>query len=155
MVLLWFLLGAFGFGIASGGSAAWWVQGVRLDSLRNEYAKFKNDTEALEKQAELDKKATEAADKLKKEKTDAAQKSALDGLRADNKRLRDKYSGSSLVPGAPATSSRPDLACFDRAEFDTAIRTYEGGVTGLLEKGSEAAVNLNIARSWAQPEKPK
>lgn len=149
LVLMWLLLGAFAFGLASGGAGAWWVQGVRLDNLQNKYDKFVNDTAALGKQAAMEKKATEAADKLKKEKSDVDHKTALSKLAADNKRLRNERAGRGYVPEAPAASRRPDLACFDRSELDVALRRFDQEVSGIVEEGAANTLTLKDAQTWA------
>ena len=44
LVLLWLALAVFGFGVASGGGAAWFVQGLRLTHAEQEFTKFRQDT---------------------------------------------------------------------------------------------------------------
>lgn len=150
MLLLWIALGAFAAGAVSGGGAAWTVQGWRLDAVRAEFKGFVDVTRALGEAAQKESIRREAADKTKKDQANAENKRTIDSLRADVKRLRDARAGGSFVPAAPAGSLRPELACFDRPELERAIRGLDRTVQGLVDEGSEATVNLDTARAWAQ-----
>lgn len=44
LVSLWAALAVFGLGVASGGGAAWFVQGLRLTHAEQEFTKFRQDT---------------------------------------------------------------------------------------------------------------
>ena len=150
----WALAALFALGLASGGSGAWWVQGLRLDAVQAEYDGFVATTKA---QGEAAKKLAEAAaaeDKRKKESSDHEYQTTIASLRADVKRMRDARSGSRFVPAAPAGSRRVDLACFDRAELERTIRDFDTAIQGLVDQGSADAVGLNVARSWAAGIRP-
>lgn len=56
LVLLWIVLGSVAFGAASGGSAAWWIQGVRIDAAHNELTAYQQE------QTRLAQEAKDAAD---------------------------------------------------------------------------------------------
>ena len=150
MLLVWIALGAFAAGAITGGGAAWTVQGWRLDAAKAEFKGFVDTTRAQGEAAQKLADTTKAADKKRKEQADAENKRTLDGQRADVKRLRNTRAGSSFVPAAATGASRVDLACFDRAELERSIRGLDLGVQSLVDEGSEAAVNLNTAKSWAQ-----
>lgn len=150
MLLVWIALGAFVAGAISGGGAAWTVQGWRLDAVKAEFKGFVDTTRALGEAAQKLSDATKAADKKRKDQADAENKRTIDTLRADVKRLRNARAGGDFVPTAAPGADRPDLACFDRAELERAIRDLDRGVQGLVDEGSEAAVNLDTARTWAQ-----
>lgn len=94
---------------------------------------------------------TKAADEKRKKEADDAHKTMVAGLQLGIERLRNERNraGGSLVPPAPAASVRSDLAAFDRAEFDRALRGFEEGVEGLLGEGAKAVVDLDSARRWA------
>lgn len=153
-LLLWLVIAAFVIGLGSGGSAAWWVQGLRLDAVQAEYDGFvataKAEGEAAKKLAD----ATAAEDKRKKESSDHEYQTTIASLRADVKRMRDARAGSRFVPAAPAGSRRVDLACFDRAELERTIRDFDTAIQGLVDQGSADAVGLNVARSWAAGIRP-
>jgi len=85
-----------------------------------------------------------------KRKADDENKLTLTALRADNKRLRSDRARSNFVPPAGAEARRPNLACFDRAELESAIQLLDGRVSPIVDQGSEAVVNLNTAKTWAQ-----
>jgi hypothetical protein len=93
--------------------------------------------------------AKEAREKQAKEKADAQEQNELDRVRRDLKRVRDERARASSVPAAPANTSRPDLICFDRAEFGRAVGNFEAGMEQLVGEGAEATVSLNAAKTWA------
>ena len=146
----WALAALFALGLAFGGSAAWWVQGLRLDAVQAFVATTKAEGEAAKKLAD----ATAAEDKRKKESSDHEYQTTIASLRADVKRMRDARAGSRFVPAAPAGSRRVDLACFDRAELERTIRDFDTAIQGLVDQGSADAVGLNVARSWAAGIRP-
>ena len=150
----WALVALFALGLSSGAGGAWWVQGLRLDAVKAEYAGFvattKAEGEATKKLAD----ATAAEDKRNKESSDHEYQTTIAGLRADVKRLRDDRARSGYVPAAPAGSRSPGLACFDRAELEQALQRFDAGIAGLFDEGDTDAVGLNVARSWAAGIRP-
>lgn len=153
-LLLWLVIAAFVIGLGSGGSAAWWVQGLRLDAVQAEYDGFVATTKAEGEAAKKLADATAAEDKRKKESSDHEYQTTIASLRADVKRMRDARAGSRFVPAAPAGSRRVDLACFDRAELERTIRDFDSAIQGLVDQGSADAVGLNVARRWAAGIRP-
>lgn len=153
-LLLWLVIAAFVIGLGSGGSAAWWVQGLRLDAVQAEYDGFVATTKAEGEAAKKLADATAAEDKRKKESSDHEYQTTIASLRADVKRMRDARAGSRFVPAAPAGSRRVDLACFDRAELERTIRDFDTSIQGLVDQGSADAVGLNVARRWAAGIRP-
>lgn len=145
----WALVALFALGLSSGAGGAWWVQGLRLDAVKAEYAGFVATTKA---QGEAAKKLAETAaaeDKRKKESSDHEYETTIASLRADVKRMRDDRARSRFVPAAPAGSRSVGLACFDRAELEQALQRFDDGISGLIAEGDAGAVGLNVARSWA------
>jgi len=57
LVLIWIVLGAFGFGAATGGSASWWIQGVRITDAKQEFKDYQ------QQQTTLIQEAKDAADR--------------------------------------------------------------------------------------------
>lgn len=153
-LLLWLVIAAFVIGLGSGGSAAWWIQGLRLDAVQAEYDGFVATTKAQGEAAQKLADATAAEDKRKKESSDHEYQTTIASLRADVKRMRDDRAGSRFLPAAPAGSRRVDLACFDRAELERTIRDFDTAIQGLVDQGSADAVGLNVARSWAAGIRP-
>ena len=92
----------------------------------------------------------EKRDLAAKEKADAQNKEQLNNLRRVIGRLSRDRASSPSVPPAPAASSRPDLACFDRTELSRAVGELEGGVERLVAEGAENTIALNNARRWAR-----
>jgi len=148
-LLLWLALGSFALGLASGAGGAWTVQGWRLDAVQAKFDGFVATTKAEGEAAKKLADAQAAEDKRKKESSDHEYQTTIASLRADVKRMRDDRARASFVPAAPADSRSPDLACFDRAELDGALRRLDAGISGLIEEGDAGAVGLNVARSWA------
>lgn len=148
-ILLWFALGSFALGMASGAGSAWTVQGWRLDAVKAEYEGFVASTKAEGEAATKLTEATAAEDKRKKESSDHEYETTIASLRADVKRMRDDRARSRFVPAAPAGSRSVDLACFDRAELEQALQRFDDGISGLIAEGDAGAVGLNVARSWA------
>lgn len=111
---------------------------------------FKTETAALGKKAEADKMAREAAGKKRKEDTDAEHKNAVAALTADNDRLRRERARRGFLPVPRPNADRPDRADFDRAQLERALQRLDAGVSGLVDEGSKAIVDLNSAKKWAQ-----
>lgn len=130
-------------------TAAVYVQTVRLTASKAEFAEFKGGVEALGRAAEKAAQDKAMQDKLFKEKVDAENVRLTAALNARTKQLRDARAGGGIVPAAPAGASRPDLAAFDRAELERAVRALDSGVQGLVDEGSQATVELNTAKAWA------
>ena len=152
--LLYLVAAAFIIGLGSGGSAAWWIQGLRLDAVQAEYDGFVATTKAQGEAAKKLADATAAEDKRKKESSDHDYQTTIAGLNADIKRMRDDRARSRFVPAAPAGSRSVGLACFDRADLERTLQQFDEAVTGLIAEGDADAVGLNVARSWAAGIRP-
>lgn len=126
------------------------LQTMRLEGVKAEYAAFKANVKAVGEEAERKAKARELADKQNKEKADAENKT----LRADNaalsRKLRDARARGGFVPAATPGARRPDIAPFDRAELERAIQRLDDGVSGIVEKGDQARIDLDSAKRWAK-----
>ena len=107
---------------------------------------------SLEQQAADQKKRNDERTKQDiqdKEQADAAREKERNNFHATINRLRNERTHSSSVPPTTTTSSRPDLSCFDRAEFVTAVGNLEAGMEAIAGKGAEATIDLNSGKSWA------
>lgn len=111
------------------------------------FTTFKAQVAAIGEQAKKDAARIEAENKSLKEKTDANHKRVIAALRADIARLRNAGGGGLSTP-SPAAGS-PDRTCFDPAQLDSAVRRFGEGVLGVVETGSQAVVDLDIAKTWA------
>lgn len=145
------VLVSLALGVLLGFSVAWSWQASNLDAISAEYNGFVDTTRALGDAAQKASLEREARDKAEKTKADNENKLTITSLRADVKRLRNARASSNYLPSAPTGAQRPDLACFDRTELEQSLRSFDAGIQGLVDEGSEAAVNLNTARRWAQP----
>ena len=111
---------------------------------------YKANIVALGRQAERAAEAQKAADLKRKKVSDDENQRSTAALDRELVRLRANNASRSFVPPTPAGSSRPDLACYDRAEFDRALRAFDAGSVGLAGEGTKNTVDLNSARGWAQ-----
>lgn len=138
-----------------------YVQTVRLTACKAEYAKFVGGVEALGKAAQKAAQDKAMQDKLFKENADAENARTTDGLRADldaaRKRLRDERARGRTLSAPAATAASPDKTCFNPAllagaiqRLDEGIGRFEEGVLGIVESGSQAVIDLDTARRWAQ-----
>jgi Tfp pilus assembly protein PilX len=123
---------------------------LQRDAARTELATFKEQVaEAAQRQTEQALKRT-IADEKRKEEADAAHAQTVSALNARIAGLRARHPDSGFVPPAPATTSRPDLACFDRAEYQRADGAFTAEARGLADEGATAAIDLDAAKVWAQ-----
>ena len=53
MIMLWIVLASFAAGAASGGSAAWWIQGLKITSVEQEFTAYQQSIKAQELQHEI------------------------------------------------------------------------------------------------------
>ena len=145
------LYAAIGAGVLIVGlSVALKLQTMRLQSCEEKFSVFRLETKLLAEAQDEKNRAREVSDLKLKEKTDADHKAAVARLNRDIKRMRDVHARSSLTPEAPATSRRPEFACFDRTLFAGAIREFEREVEEIVGSGAEATLNLDAAKAWAQ-----
>ena len=122
---------------------------VHCEHVKKDRAEFisKLEQQAADQQRENENRADR--ERKAKEQADAKSKREIGNLHRTIERLRDERARASSVPAAPAASSRPDLACFDRAELDRAVGNLEAGVEGLIGEGTAAAIDLDVAKIWA------
>ena len=123
---------------------------LHCEHVKNDREKFINTLRQQAQQQEQENKQRAKNDQAAKEKADADAKRNLDQLHRTVARLRNERARASSVPAAPASASRPELACFDRAELAGAVGNLEAGVEGLVAEGAEAAVGLDSAKEWAK-----
>ena len=128
---------------------------VRYDALQVEYTTFKADVAAAGKQAQERATAQVLADKQRKENVDKEHEKAVAAMDATIRGLRiatDRR--SQRLPAASAATSRPDLACFDRAEFERTMGEADkrllDGARSLADEGTKATLDLDFAKSWAK-----
>ena len=99
--------------------------------------------------AETAARQKESADRQSKEKADAENVATVARLNAGIAKLRNERDRRAPnVPAAPATSSRPDLACFDRAEYQRAYGDLVTEVRGFADEGTTRTLELDNAKRW-------
>lgn len=117
-------------------------------SVQAQFDAVKAQTEAAGRQAEAVAKSKESAARQLKEQADAENTRTLADLRTRLELLRHANSGASIVPAAPPGASRPDLACYDRAELQRALGDFLEDARRIVDEGSSAAIDLNTAKEW-------
>lgn len=124
------------------------IQTWRLDAEQKAYIKFEAGVKAVgEAQEKLTKETESKHAKIVKEKNNE-NTIAHTKLANVSKRLRDRDSRRGLVPPAPTGASRPDLACYARADLDNALRIFADGVGELVIEGESNTIDLNTGKSW-------
>lgn len=143
-------VGAFLAGALLAGSGTYYVQNLRLDKALADHNAFVAQVGAAGTvaQAKVDV-ITEKQIEIK-EVADVDYKTLSARLAADNKRLRNDRSRSSITPAAPTDTGRPDLACFDRTELEQAFGFLINGVSDLTQEGDESTLRLSVGMKWAQ-----
>ena len=126
------------------------VQTHRLALSEAAYDSFVAQTKAL---GDVQNEKVKAADQLHasivKEK-DHENSALHDKLSTTSKRVRDTNTRGSLVPQNPAGSASPNLACFDRAELDSALREFSRATSELAIEGESATIDLDTGKKWIQ-----
>src|SRR3990172_4214705 len=148
--LLTIAAACFAFGIAVGAAPAWKYQGARLDTAKAEYKSFVDQTRLTGEQAQKEAARKAAQDKLNKERYDAQHKKDIAANADLARRLLNARSGSGYLSAASTSTADTERTCFNRAQFDSAVRRFDARVSGIVEKGSDAVNGLDIARQWAQ-----
>lgn len=144
------MLAAFVLGTAIGAGGGWTVQGYRLDAVKAEYQQFKGGVAALGRAAEKQNALIALNDLKNKERADDENRRTHTADINTILRLRraaDSARGS-YVPPAPAGAARPEIACFDRAALESALRGFVGEVRGFVDEGTQATIDLNTAKIW-------
>ena len=142
--------------IGLGFGGGWWVNGNRLEvkiqALDAQFMQFKTATAQQGAAAQTKNALIALKDLRDKERADDENRRIADSLRADVGRLRDAADRArgSFVPAAPAGAGRPELACFDRAGLESALRDLVAEIRGLVDEGAAAALALDTAKRWAQ-----
>ena len=144
----------FSLGLLAGsliaGSSAWYVQGLRIDKIKSDHSlevqKIKNMGEIVQAKSDTITVIQEKA----KEVADVDYKETIKRLNADNKRLRNERSRTSYTPAATANTGRPDLACFDRIELESAFQFLDAGLQDLIAEGDQNTTRLVSGMKWAQ-----
>ena len=133
------IMSSIGYGVSR-------VKAWGADEVRAEWA-------AANLKAKAAAEAKDEENRKEKEKADdqnAKAKRELAGLYDAYRSLRDQPARR-FVPEAPAGSASAARACYDPVALDSALRTLDKGVAGLLQEGDSAITDLNTARKWAKP----
>ena len=140
-------------------SAGVWLQTSRLHSCQAQKDAIQAQFDQFKAQVRLEGEAAQKAanekaahDKQAKENADAENRKTLAALHADIIRLRHERDDShkNLVPAAASSPADTASACFGREALESALRGLLAEIRGLIDEGSEAEMNLNTAKLWAQ-----
>lgn len=123
---------------------------TQRDIARAEYSDYRRDVAvAAQAAAEQALKKT-IADEKRKEEADEENMRLQRSLADATRKLRDARAASSFVPATASCPSRPESACFQRADLERALRELDQEVQRLVDEGSRAVVELDTVKRWAQ-----
>lgn len=126
------------------------VQSARLDAAKAEYAAFVAQTKAAGEAAQKAADARAKQDKLNKERSDAEIKKLHAANVSLANSLRDARARGHYVPRAAPGARDPDLACFSRAELESAIGRLDAGLSAIALTGDQAVTAIESLREWAR-----
>lgn len=124
-----------------------YVKGCTDEKVRS--ASFEGAVAAIGEQQEKMARTIGAANKKRKGDSDAENLKLRTDYNLLSVKLRASRARSSIVPPAAPGASRPAVAAFDRAELERALRDFEAEVTGLVEEGDRARIDLDTVKRWA------
>lgn len=130
-------------------SLSTYIQTLRLGKAKADYAAFVAEAKAAGAAQDAKAKATIAAQAAILKETNIENANLHSQLDATAKRLRAS-ADRSIVPATPASSRRPDLACFDRAGLDRALRDFNENVGELIIEGQSCTVDLDTGKAWVK-----
>lgn len=124
-------------------------------TLESEFTTFKATVAAKGEQARQQAVLQQKQDKKRKDDADKRYAQTVAALDANIRGLRAAADSRSYsLPAAPATSSRPDLACFDREQYQREMGILDArllqGSRNLADEGTTATVGLDTGKTWAQ-----
>jgi len=142
-----YLIGAVVVGMLTLGLV---IQTKRLESEKAEHAAFIAAVRVEGEVAQRVAKATHDRNLKRKEVADRENLSNRTRIADLSRRLRDERTRGSYLPAAAPGAVRPDRIAFDRAKLDGALRQLDEVVSGLIEEGDRARIDLDTARGWAK-----
>lgn len=125
------------------------IQTKRLESSKAEHAAFVAQVAAQGKAAEEAAAKQKLHDMKNKERTDEEYNRRVAEFTRTIAGLRQRAPGS-FVPAAPAGASRPELACYDRAELVGAVGKFVAGARAIADEGTKESLMMDAARAWAR-----
>lgn len=128
-----------------------YLQTERLRLAKAQHATFVSQIDAIGKAQAAIVKAKIAQDKATKEALDVKNQE-VKRITADNVRLmrESRNSGGGKLPAIPTGTSRPDLACFDRAEYQRAYGEFIAEIRGFADEGAACTIDLNTSKEWVR-----
>ena len=122
----------------------------KLDAVTSEYSMFVANAKAEGDAQNAKAKATDELHASIVKEKDHENAILHDQLNVTAKRLRDLNTNRSYLPPITPSSHRPDLQCFDRAELDTAIRSFDRDIQELVIESESATVDLDTGKKWVK-----
>lgn len=140
--------------------AACWLHGChfgekresgRTEAVKADYLQFRQNVETAGKLAQQNADIVAARNAEKAKASDESYSKALSVLGTDLERLRKRTdSGSYSLPAPGPSATCPEgQRCFDRGEFDTALRIFEGEVLTLVGEGATLKLRMDESIKWA------
>jgi hypothetical protein len=118
-------------------------------SVKEDYFNFVEKTKLIGEEQERKTKETIARNLKEKERSDAENKRLRTANAALSRSLRESRSSRQYLPAPSPSAKRPDAATFDRGELERAIQSLDERVSGLIEQGDQARIDLDTAKEWA------
>jgi hypothetical protein len=118
-------------------------------SVKEDYFNFVEKTKLIGEEQERKTKETIARNLKEKERSDAENKRLRTANAALSRSLRESRSSRQYLPAPSPSAKRPDAATFDRGELERAIQSLDERVSGLIEQGDKARIDLDTAKEWA------
>ena len=136
-VLLVLIVGAFLFGVSSGGSAAWWIQSLRVKNAEQELVDYKQEQVRLEQEKKdaADKQRNEAADRYSK-----VSKQLAESIEAGDVFKRCVAAGRCGLPRNPSGVCEPTTRRAG-AGLSTPDSAHGSRADAVPPAGSDAAIN--------------
>lgn len=126
---------------------------IAYDALQGRFDGFVADVKAKGEAARRQALWQAQTDEMRKETADAENATTTANLAIALNSLRRTADNSRHdLPAAPASSSRPDLACFDRGLLERGNGELDKqlveGSRRIADKGTASTVGLDTARKW-------
>ena len=126
-------------------------ESARTEGVKADYLQFRQNVETAGKLAQQNADIVAARNAEKAKASDESYSKALSVLGTDLERLRKRTdSGSYSLPApAPSATCPEGQRCFDRREFDTALRSFEEEIDGFVAEGSTLKLRMDESIKWA------
>lgn len=117
-------------------------------------ARFEGAVAAIGKQQEKWAHDVGARNKQRKGEADAENIKLRTDYNLLSVKLRKQRAGSNLLPAPSGAADSDKRITFERPDLERALSDFEAEVTGLVEEGDRARIDLDTVKKWARDENP-